>query len=208
MDVEGGAESAGFPMEDIADLLMPRRWYLNAIYPQGTRPTDDVIKEVTKRATQYYALVAERKTEGRYGFKDAMELYETFHWLRRQRTYGQYPLGCTCRTCCSSCLCWHSALVTSLLRSPCKYPPTGLRPLLPSARRPTTCGDQPAPGERAISRTSPRRRRSQLRSCRIWTLPYHLRLSRLFMEPASLDSSYHLRSHFLRHRRPLWRMRY
>jgi ribosomal protein S6E (S10) len=65
MDVEGGAESAGFPMEEIAVLLMSRQWYqyLNAIDPQGTRPTDDVIKEVTKRATQYYTLLAEHKTE-------------------------------------------------------------------------------------------------------------------------------------------------
>jgi hypothetical protein len=31
MDVEGDAELAGFPMEEIDDLLMPRRWYLNAI---------------------------------------------------------------------------------------------------------------------------------------------------------------------------------
>jgi hypothetical protein len=85
-------------MDEIDDLLMPRRWYLNAIDPQGTRPTNDVIKEVTKRATQYYALLAQRKTEGRYGFKDAMELYETFHSLRRQRTWGEYALGCTCRT--------------------------------------------------------------------------------------------------------------
>ncbi len=36
MDVEGGADSAVFPMEDLADLLMQCRWFLTAIDPQET----------------------------------------------------------------------------------------------------------------------------------------------------------------------------
>ncbi len=51
-----------------------------------------------------------------------MELYETFHWLRRQRTWGEYPLGCTCSTCGRNCLCLYSALVTSLFKKSVQVP--------------------------------------------------------------------------------------
>jgi hypothetical protein len=47
------ALSAGFPMEGLADILMLCRWYLTAIDPQGTRPTAYVLKEVTKKASQF-----------------------------------------------------------------------------------------------------------------------------------------------------------
>jgi hypothetical protein len=40
MDVEGGAESAGFPMEDLADILMQRRWYLTSIAESTHRGPD------------------------------------------------------------------------------------------------------------------------------------------------------------------------
>ncbi len=47
MDLEGGADSAAFPLEDLADVLMQRRWYFTDIDPQGTQPTADALKEVT-----------------------------------------------------------------------------------------------------------------------------------------------------------------
>ena len=86
MDMEGGAESAGFPMEAITTLLMPRRWYLNAIDLEGTRPTADVFKEVSEKAFKYYQLVVLQRDEGKYRIKEEMELYELFHWLRRETT--------------------------------------------------------------------------------------------------------------------------
>ncbi len=33
IDVEGGADSASFPLEDFVDVFMPRRSYLTAIDP-------------------------------------------------------------------------------------------------------------------------------------------------------------------------------
>jgi hypothetical protein len=75
MDVEGGADSAVFPMEDLADLLMQCRWFLTAIDPQETWLTADFLKEVTKWAAQYYYLVVEWRLEGMYRFKDALKVY-------------------------------------------------------------------------------------------------------------------------------------
>ena len=72
---------------------MPRDWYLKSIDPDGKRPLGEVKLQVVKRAHQYYDLVRKRRTEGEYGLLDALELYESFHLIQRQTTWGKFPWG-------------------------------------------------------------------------------------------------------------------
>ena len=48
---------------------------------------------------------------------DALDLYESFHYIQRQTSWGRFPWGCICLRCCKWTLCEHTALLTSLYRS-------------------------------------------------------------------------------------------
>jgi hypothetical protein len=53
---------------------------------------------------QYNDLVVTRKVEDTYDFENALEVYKSFNWVKRQSTWGKYPLGChavtTAQTVC------------------------------------------------------------------------------------------------------------
>jgi hypothetical protein len=107
-DVKRGAKSYLFPMENLADVLMPRQWFLKYLDPDGTRPLAEVYKEVHIRSVLYYHLVVTRKYEGDYDFPNALEIYESFVWITRKKNWGKYPAACTCNS--TYCLCHHVLL--------------------------------------------------------------------------------------------------
>ena len=78
---------------------MPPDWNLKDIDPEGNRPFGKVKALVVKRAHQYYDLIVKRKTEREYKLLDALDLYESFHYIQRQTTWGDFPWGCVCVRC-------------------------------------------------------------------------------------------------------------
>ena len=85
---------------DVAELLMPRDWYLKNIDQEGKQPFGEVKALVVMLAHQYYDLTLKRKTEGGYDLLDALDLYESLYYIRRQ-TWGDFPWGCVCVGCAS-----------------------------------------------------------------------------------------------------------
>ncbi len=67
-----------------------------------------------------------------------MEVYETFHWLRRQTTWGESPLSCLCSSCAWDCVCNHSVLVTSDFKKTVQVPTNWLADTPASALRKRT----------------------------------------------------------------------
>ncbi len=45
-------------------------------------------------------LVLERTTEDQYQLLDALDLYELFHYVRRETDWGKFPFACICKWCC------------------------------------------------------------------------------------------------------------
>ena len=45
---------------------------------------------------------------------DALDLYESFHLIQRQTTWGEFPWGCICLRCQKWTLCEHTSLMASL----------------------------------------------------------------------------------------------
>ena len=113
----GDRQKTQLMQSEIGELLVPQQWSLKHIDPEGKLPFSEVKQLVVQRAYQYYQLIVERKTEGEYDLLDALELYESFYYLHRQTTWGEFPVGCVCLGSCKWTLCEHTALVTSLFRS-------------------------------------------------------------------------------------------
>jgi hypothetical protein len=53
----GDVERPGMILEQVAALAIPRASYLRDIDPDGTRPFEDVKKEIKEQASRYYHLV-------------------------------------------------------------------------------------------------------------------------------------------------------
>ena len=83
----------GLKLEDIIHMVVPRQSYLKRIDPDGTRPFADVKAEVSKMTSRYYSLIIAEQTSARHraeierGLVSAMEVYESFHLIRRQTTW-------------------------------------------------------------------------------------------------------------------------
>ncbi len=70
---------------------------------------------MARRAQQYYDPIVAWTTEGLYKLEDA--LYESFYYIHRQPTWGEFPVSCGCLGCCKCTICEHTTLLTSLLRT-------------------------------------------------------------------------------------------
>jgi hypothetical protein len=54
--------------------------------------------------------------------EDALDLYESFYYIHRQPTWGEFPASCVCLGCCKWTICEHTALLTSLFRTDVSVP--------------------------------------------------------------------------------------
>jgi hypothetical protein len=73
----------------------------------------------------YEDLILERTTEDQYQFLDALDLYESFYYVRRALEWGgNVPLGCICKWCCKWTICEHTALVRSVFDPEVQVPVT------------------------------------------------------------------------------------
>jgi hypothetical protein len=53
---------------------------------------------------------------------EALELYKSFHWVRRAPDWGAVPLSCTCPTCYAHALCSETLLVASMFDPSIRVP--------------------------------------------------------------------------------------
>ena len=65
---------------------------------------------------------------------DSLELYESFHLIQRQTTWGKFPWECICIRCIKWTLCEHTALMTSLF-TPDVVVPDNLVAATPALRK-------------------------------------------------------------------------
>ena len=114
-------------------MVVPRQSYLKCIDPDGTRPFADVKAEVSKMTNIYHSLIIAEKTSARHraeierGVVSAMEVYESFHLIRRQTNWGISELGCAHREHSMCTLCTLCTLCTPCAHRPSDSPRPKLR---------------------------------------------------------------------------------
>jgi hypothetical protein len=146
-DVQHGAISNVFPIDEIASILMQRQWYLKSLDHDGKRTLANVYKEVYKQLSLYYDLIITCKDEGKYDIVNALELYELFHWIRRQSTRGKYLLGCTCSDSSTDCVCEHILLKCAAFDATVQGPNNWVAETQKLHKKTNRLWAQPAPGE-------------------------------------------------------------
>ena len=80
---QGDTPAIKLTASEVRKILIPRQWYLKSVNPGGKRPFQAVKAEIVRRAHMYEDLVLERTTEDQYQLLDALDLYESFDYVRR-----------------------------------------------------------------------------------------------------------------------------
>jgi hypothetical protein len=91
----GDVEAPGMILEQIATMVIPRASYIRELDPHGTRPFEDVKKEIKEQAWRYYHLVVNpnpNSTRGKQvaalGVVAAMNIYESFYLIQRNSSWA------------------------------------------------------------------------------------------------------------------------
>ena len=109
----GDCERSGIQVAD-SEWLMPQQWYQKGLDPDGTtrrtRPLGEMYTAVKAQVEMYYNLVINRRDEGRYRLKDALDLYESVYFLKQQPSWGLIPVPCNCKGFCKWAICKHYVL--------------------------------------------------------------------------------------------------
>ena len=79
---------------EIVELLLLLSCFLKHIDPDGQWPFGEVYALIVHRAYPYYDIIVKQTTEGGYDLVDALKMYESFYYLHRQTTWGDFPVKC------------------------------------------------------------------------------------------------------------------
>ncbi len=105
-------------IENFYKALMPTQKLLERLDPHGTRTVEEVQAELSRLRAQYQALVIDNRPDlvvpPEPDVKEAMIIYNNFHYLKRSLAWGEIPVQCTCPDCFKNCVCVHGVLFASL----------------------------------------------------------------------------------------------
>jgi hypothetical protein len=98
--------------------MMPTQKVLEWLDPHCTRTVEEVEAELLRLREQYQALVINNRPDlvvpPEPEVKEAMIIYNNFHYLMLSLAWGEIPVQCTCPDCFKNCICVHCVLFTSL----------------------------------------------------------------------------------------------
>ncbi len=79
---------------------------------------EEVEAELSRLRAQYQALVIDNRPDlvlpPKPDVKEAMIIYNNFHYLKQSLAWGEIPVQCTCPDCFKNCICVHGVLYASL----------------------------------------------------------------------------------------------
>ena len=93
---------------------MPRQHILKEFDPDFTKSTKEVVDYLTPLAHEYERYVLNDEYEQVQSLDEALDVYETFHHLTRDATWGKVPLACSCEGSHADAICEHAALFTAV----------------------------------------------------------------------------------------------
>ena len=93
---------------------MPRQHILKAFDPDFTKSIKEVVDYLKPLAQQYEQYILNDEYEQVQSLDEALNVYETFHHLARDATWGKVPLSCSCEGSHADAVCEHASLVTAV----------------------------------------------------------------------------------------------
>jgi hypothetical protein len=95
---------------------IPAAGYKHIAYFDGNRPILDELHQ------KWVSMVIDDERPDDMTVVEALELYKSFHWVRRAPDWGAVPLSCTCPTCYANALCSDTLLVASMFDPSIRVP--------------------------------------------------------------------------------------
>ena len=119
--VTGPGEKAEMDSEDIErekfkTVLFPRQHVLKTLDPDHTRSVAE-LRQILGPLKDDYMDLLDNEHDEEMNIEQALDVYETFHHLTRDPTWGKVPWPCSCPTCHKHCVCKHGTLFTSIFDS-------------------------------------------------------------------------------------------
>ncbi len=120
MRLRDKSQAESLKLENFYTALMPTQKLLKRLDPHGTRTVEEVEAELSRLRAQYQALVIDNRPDlvvpPEPDVKQAMTIYNNFHFLKRALAWGEIPVQCTCPDCFKNCVCVHGVLFASLFK--------------------------------------------------------------------------------------------
>jgi hypothetical protein len=103
-------------------VMMPRQHILKSIDPYNTKTPHEVMVQLRPVMSDFHEQVLLGKHKQGVEVHQALDLYESFHHLTYESTWGQLPWPCTCPTSHAHCACKHAGLLAALSDPTVKVP--------------------------------------------------------------------------------------
>ena len=96
------AQRDKLPLElhEIKAVLMLRQWWLEKLDPHGLLTVPELRQKLEPHVRVYKAVVLRIGHEpAGMDVKKALRIYQKFHLISRQSSWGKIPISCSCKVC-------------------------------------------------------------------------------------------------------------
>jgi hypothetical protein len=107
-------ERGSLTLDRFKTIMIPRQHILKTLDPEHTRPVAELRKALSPMKDEYLDVVIDNEHDPAMELEQVLDVYETFHHLTRDASWGKIPLPCSCVTCHAHCVCKHGTLFTSI----------------------------------------------------------------------------------------------
>jgi hypothetical protein len=102
-------ESGGLPehtyLEDLKSILIPSQGLLRKLDPREDMDTTMLGPVIDELHQKWVRMVVDNERADELTVVEALDLYKSFHWVRRAPEREAVPLNCSCPTCYANALC-------------------------------------------------------------------------------------------------------
>jgi hypothetical protein len=119
-------ESDGCPahtyLADFKSILIPSQGLLRKLDPKEDMDNTELGPILDELHQKWVRMVIDDERPDDMTVVEALELYKSFHWVRRAPDWGAVPLSCTCPTGYAHALCSETLLVASMFDPSIRVP--------------------------------------------------------------------------------------
>jgi hypothetical protein len=119
------AQREQLPLElhELKSVLMPRQWWLRKLDPDGLLTVPELRQKLEPHVRMYKAVVLRIGHEPPdLDVKQALRIYQKFHLISQQSTWGRIPISCSCKVCFPNCVCEDTIMFAALFNPKVRVP--------------------------------------------------------------------------------------
>ena len=116
-------EQLPLELHELKSVLMPRQWWLRKLDPDGLLTVPELRQKLEPHVRMYKAVVLRIGHEPPdLDVKQALRIYQKFHLISRQSTWGRIPISCSCKVCFPNCVCEDTIMFAALFNPKVRVP--------------------------------------------------------------------------------------